>query len=292
VPPGVASLGADPCDLCLKLGLVASSDVQYIFGSTPTDLETKRLDRLEQVLDPHTFERLDRLGVPRGSRCLEVGAGRGTSALFLLTRCGANGEVVATDIDTRWIEQIRHPNFRAVRHDILADPVEDLGLFDLIHVRYLLGNIGAERGQDVVQRLAGRLAPGGRILIEEPQVALAADPSHAHSDAWKRLVQHWDDFTVRLGLDTNFGVRLPRLLLSVGLDSIGSDIQGSVTHGGDTWSDWALTSLESAKNAVAQAFDDGGARIRALIADESFWKVYWLSAATWGSRPTPEHTTS
>ena len=46
---------------------------------------------------------------------------------------GANGRVVGTDIDPRFLEEIHESNFEAWKHDITADPVPT-GQFDLVGV--------------------------------------------------------------------------------------------------------------------------------------------------------------
>src|SRR5439155_17835889 len=59
--------------------------------------EDDRLDLLERIFDP--LSRRRREMVQPGWRCLEVGAGRGSMAVWLAERVGASGQVVATDID-------------------------------------------------------------------------------------------------------------------------------------------------------------------------------------------------
>ena len=47
---------------------------------------------------------LHRLGLGPGWRCLEVGAGSGSVARWLAAKVGPEGSVLATDIDTRWVD--------------------------------------------------------------------------------------------------------------------------------------------------------------------------------------------
>src|SRR5262249_20305982 len=44
-----------------------------------------------------------------GWRCLEVGAGRGSMAVWLAEQVGANGHVVATDIDVTYLGRLDSP---------------------------------------------------------------------------------------------------------------------------------------------------------------------------------------
>jgi hypothetical protein len=66
----------------------------------------ERLALLERVLDPGTTRHLDELGVAAGWECLEFGAGGGSIAAWLCARVGSTGRVVATDLDTRFLEAL------------------------------------------------------------------------------------------------------------------------------------------------------------------------------------------
>src|SRR5262245_13791576 len=100
--------------------------------------ERVRLVGLESALDPGTRAHLLRLGVGPGRRCLEIGAGGGAIALWLAEHVLPNGKVVATDLETDFLEQqaARSPAVEVLRHDIT---VEDLPTgFDLVHARWLV----------------------------------------------------------------------------------------------------------------------------------------------------------
>src|SRR5947209_5934735 len=102
------------------------------------EAEDERLALLEQLFDPASRRRRDL--VRPGWRCLEVGAGRGSMAVWLAEQVGLTGHVVATDVDTRYLERLDLPNLEVVEHNILEDPPEDLGLgsFDLVSSRLML----------------------------------------------------------------------------------------------------------------------------------------------------------
>ena len=74
----------------------AGSDVGASYGLSgigrPT-AEDRRLGLLEEIFDPVSRRR--RSGVQAGWRCLEVGAGRGSMAVWLAERVGPRGGVVA-----------------------------------------------------------------------------------------------------------------------------------------------------------------------------------------------------
>jgi len=74
--------------------------------------EDERLSLLEELFDP--LSRRRRELVRPGWRCLEVGAGRGSMAVWLAEQVGPAGHVVATDVDTRYLERLDVPNLDVV----------------------------------------------------------------------------------------------------------------------------------------------------------------------------------
>ncbi|UBU18691.1 class I SAM-dependent methyltransferase [Nonomuraea gerenzanensis] len=120
------------------------------------------LGSLGEMLDEYTTARLTRIGVAAGARCLEVGAGAGTIAAWLADRVGPDGEVIATDVKPQHVRP--HPRLTIMRHDVAVDPMP-AGSFDLIHARAVLQHV--PQRHEVLARLAGSLAPGGVLLVEE-----------------------------------------------------------------------------------------------------------------------------
>lgn len=125
--------------------------------------EQQRLRLLEHMLDPDTIRILQRCGIQPSWRCLELGAGAGSIALWLATRC-PNGQVVATDIGTSFLTDLSAPNLKVVRHDVVSEDFP-CGSFDLIHARWLLVNL-PER-EKVLTKIVTWLAPDGWLVTEE-----------------------------------------------------------------------------------------------------------------------------
>ncbi|MGD9891828.1 MAG: trans-aconitate 2-methyltransferase [Dehalococcoidia bacterium] len=117
---------------------------------------------------------LDALGVGEGWRCWDAAAGGGSNAAWLCRRVGSPGTVLATDLDTRFLEAIDAPNLEVRRHDIVTDPLPD-ECFDRIHTRLLLTHLPGR--ESVIHRQAGALAPGGWLVLEEFEtIAPNVDP--------------------------------------------------------------------------------------------------------------------
>ena len=71
--------------------------------------ERQRLAALEARYDSGTIRHLEAIGVGKGRRCWEVGAGGGSIADWLCQRVGAKGRVLATDVGTRFVEAVSYP---------------------------------------------------------------------------------------------------------------------------------------------------------------------------------------
>ena len=77
----------------------------------------ERLALSSAVLDGFTISRLAPLGDLTGRRCLELGAGNGSVADWLVDQAGPSGQVLATDINTRHI-----PADRATASSVTTSP--------------------------------------------------------------------------------------------------------------------------------------------------------------------------
>ena len=103
--------------------------------------------------------RRGRMAVP-GGRLLA----RGGIALWLADRVGETGHVLATDLDTRFLDGHGRANLEVRTHNIVTDPLDEAA-FDVIHARAVVEHV-ADREQ-VLKRLVAALRPGGWLLIEE-----------------------------------------------------------------------------------------------------------------------------
>jgi SAM-dependent methyltransferase len=260
-------------------------DHKYIFQSDDTDLATARLDQLEQFLDPATYQGLDRIGVPRGGRSLEIGAGRGSAALHMLARCGL-GEVVATDIDTTWLERITHPSLRVVQHNILDDDLEPLGTFDLIHARLVVHHLGA-RGGEAIARAATLLNSGGTLFVEEPAAVNRSGRGHPSADTFEDMLAGIRRFSTDYGLDLDCGFSLPSMFRSAGLVDVDNEFSGKMTHGGDAFRVWLRTSYELTKETLPydQILSGRTTEYLQLNDDPLLDNLAWAVVGTWGIKP-------
>ena len=250
--------------------------------------EDERLGLLEQIYDP-VSQRRRALARP-GWRCLEVGAGRGSMAVWLAEQVGPSGQVVATDIDVRYLQGLGLANVEVIEHNILEDPLETLGVgsFDLVCSRLTLFHL-VGRQAFAIKQMAQCLRPGGWLIDEDADWGIIApvDPSHPlyapYHDAW-RDGEWW---TVR-GYDKVFGRKLPALFEQCGLEEIRHEAATEVVRGQSPWARWWAVTLE-----VMNEQGGGGAVesyrreldvMTAALADPTVWVLRELLHSCWGRR--------
>lgn len=124
--------------------------------------ERERLSSLEAMLDPSTIECIEKTGIQNGWHCLEVGAGGASMTSWLCKRVGSQGHVVATDLETDFLEVIREPNLEIRQHNIVTDVLEE-NTFDLVYTRAVLEHLSARDA--VLDKLIQALKPGGCLLV-------------------------------------------------------------------------------------------------------------------------------
>ncbi|WP_245614096.1 methyltransferase domain-containing protein [Actinokineospora inagensis] len=151
-------------------------------------------------------------GVAPGWRCWEVGGGSGGIGRWLSDRVGADGSVLVTDIDTRWLTDDDRDNLTVRQHDVVAEE-PPAGGFDLIHARLVL--IHLPQRHAVLDRLISSLKPGGRLVLEEFDLRhpLATQAGHraefdAVQDAFLRVMTTREvDIDWARSLPENFAAR-------------------------------------------------------------------------------------
>jgi 2-polyprenyl-3-methyl-5-hydroxy-6-metoxy-1,4-benzoquinol methylase len=162
--------------------MAAADKAEYRLDNAWRDARA-RLTSIEGWLAPGTIGHLRARGVGAGWRCLEVGGGGGSIARWLCAQVGPGGQVVATDIDTRFLEVLKEQNLRVERHDVAVDALP-AALFDLVHCRLLLAHL--PQRQAVVARLAAAVKPSGWLVAEEMDFVSVAAGEH-QPGAWAFL---------------------------------------------------------------------------------------------------------
>jgi SAM-dependent methyltransferase len=223
--------------------------------------ERERLDGLGSVFDSGTVREFEAVGVGPGWRCLEIGGGSGTVARWLCERVGPGGRVVATDLDTGFLEGLRLPGLEVRHHDIVVDELEE-GAFDLVHTRLVLEHL-RDRDRDLaLARMARALAPGGWLVVEAFEFSRVAVTSSNPSPAVRRAAVVLPALfravltAVRpAGLDARVGHRLPAELCRLGLADVTAEGRSVFIQGGSATAGVARLSLARFAEIIADPPD-------------------------------------
>jgi SAM-dependent methyltransferase len=209
-----------------------------------------RLAALGTLFDPWTFDHARRLGLRGGWRVWEVGAGGDTVPAWFAEQVGPSGYVLATDIDTSWLDGERP--FEVRGHDIGADAVPG-STFDLVHARLVLVHV-----HDRLRALAtmvGALEPGGWLLVEDADPACqplaCIDVRGPEEVLANRLKAAFRTLLAGRGVDLAFGRKLPGLLRGAGLGDVGADAYFPVA--GRACDELELTTVEQVREALRTA---------------------------------------
>ncbi len=244
-----------------------------------------RLRFVEQWLDPATIRNLRARGVGAGWRCLEVGGGAGSVARWLCGQVCPDGEVVVTDIDTRFLERLTEANLRVIRHDIIADKLPP-DAFDLVHCRLVLAYL--PRRQAVLSKLAAALKPRGHLVAEEmDSVSVVADTSQPGGRAFNAAVASASDVLRSRGFDPCCGRALLAGFAAAGLADVGTEGHVRLWRGGSPGAAaWQLTFGQLGSDMAALGLDDATiADAIAACEDPGFTFMSQVTITAWGQRP-------
>src|SRR5215470_7061650 len=246
-----------------------------------------RMNALAEMFDVGTIRHLESLGVTSGWRCLEVGGGGGSIAAWLSERVEPTGQVVVTDINTRFLERLKGPNLEVVQHNIVTDPLPERS-FDLIHARLVLMHL-PER-DSVLARLVGALKPGGWLLDEEFDVtALLADRELSPIDEVMKTEAAMVRVLTDRGVEMRFGRLLYGQLRSLGLTDVNSEARLSMVGGrsaGGTFVRSAFEQLREAMIAGGHITAEEYARDIKRLDDPNFATTSPTLWAAWGRLPS------
>lgn len=263
------------------------SDTRYVFDNAHGETR-ERFPALSDLYDDETIRCLQGVGVASGWQCLEVAAGGGSIAQWLAVQVGAGGRVLATDLDTRFLESPAVPALEVRRHDIARDPLPE-SAFDLVHARLILVHL-PER-ELALAKMVGAVKPGGWLVCEEfDSLSMPADPAlHPDECALKAQVALQRVMALR-GADTRYGRDLAARMRAHGLVEIRAQGRMTMWQGGSAGARLFRANFEQLREELLRIglltraeLDDDLARLddpRTLFPSPVMWTVY-------GRRPHP-----
>jgi hypothetical protein len=196
--------------------------------------------------------------------------------------------VVATDLDTRFLDALNRPNMEVWRHNILTDALPE-ARFDLAHARFVVEHL-AERVQ-ALRSMATAIKPGGWLLVEETDSASWVPDPTVGADA-AELFTRWKvayaQLFARNGTTIYAGRRLYSELHALGLAEVGAEGRVFMVRGGSPPAEvWRLTAEQVRERVIeagllsAQEVDG----VLALLGEPAFVWMEGLVMAAWGRKP-------
>ena len=220
---------------------------EYVYDAA-WEQERARLAGIEALWDVGTEAVLARVGLGPDWRCLEVGAGGGSIVEWLCGKVGEAGRVLATDLDTRFVEQLDFPQLEVRRHDITSDSLPEAE-FDLVHSRLVLEHLPAR--SDVLARLVAATRPGGWVVIEDYDwTGYGIEPEDAITRRGSDAVLR---FMSAAGFDPSYGRRLAGEFDAQGLVDVRGEGRLRTIDSSDPGFAFFALSFEALKAAVVES---------------------------------------
>jgi len=181
----------------------------------------ERLDLLARVMLPTTMRLLDRVGLIKGMKCLDVGCGGGHAAILMARIVGPEGRVIGTDIDAEILALAREDAEVAKVANITFQQLDACAClwreeFDIIYARFLLSHLNDP--EKCLTAMAEACATGGNIVIEDTD--FAGSFCYPICAAYERYKELYQKLVQRRGGDSNIGPKLPALLRRAGLEGV------------------------------------------------------------------------
>src|SRR4051812_34684530 len=178
----------------------------YVLARTSD--EYRRLRLQSAIWEPATARFLDRIGIPPGARCLDVGCGPGEVLRLLVERVGPEGLVTGVDIDGKiGREGLAVLRAAGARADFIEGDARELELptFDVVYVRLVLMHLADPVA--LLRRLHDRVAPGGVLIVQDYDTA--GMDTYPRLACWSEFTRVMDGVFAQSGGDPRCGLHLP-----------------------------------------------------------------------------------
>jgi SAM-dependent methyltransferase len=260
----------------------------YIFDNAAEREAAERFSSLEALHDPDTIRHLLSTGVGPGWQCLEVGGGNGSIGRWLADRVGAEGHVLATDIDPRFLTKSIRANLEVRRHDVSTDPLP-ASSFDLIHARLVL--IHVPQRDASLDRLVRALKPGGWLVVEDYDSVVidrAFPTGYENAAIVRKCFGALRSLMESRGLDMTWGSSLYRRFVASGLVDVGVHGHIDLRSGGSPGARLDKANLSQVRDEALRkelVTHDEIDRMLLLLDDPRFVFSSPVMFSAWGQRP-------
>ena len=193
---------------------MSQEDRDYILGTH--DVELQRLGLQHQLWRGQAYALWERARFAPGKTLLDVGCGPGFGTLDLAQLVGPAGRVVGVDVSSKFLDYLRSripPTVELQQADVQGMTLP-ASHFDGAYARWVLCFV--PRPDEVIQRVAASLKPGGTFAIQDyyNYAALKLAPRSAIFERVLRAVS--ESWRMHDG-DPDVGCRFPELLAQAGM---------------------------------------------------------------------------
>ncbi len=187
----------------------------------------ERLRILARVMRPYTLDLFTRVGIPSGSKVVDVACGGGDVTVDLARIVGPKGHVVGIDLDEAKLElarneaktlQLDNVDFRRC----VIGEGQLQGEFDVAYCRFLLTHLSDPL--TAVREIRGVLKPGGIFMTVD--IDSRGYFAYPETPGQARFLNFYVEVVRKRGGDPDIGPRLPSLLMEAGFH----DVRMNVVH--------------------------------------------------------------
>lgn len=222
-----------PSDLTPKPN--KKSSFVYLLGDS--EKEQNRLSDQAKLWDPVATALMDRAGIKKGDRVLEIGPGAGSLHAELRKRVDGWVDWMEPSSNMRQGLEARFgtpPKDGMSWGTFLQETELPENRYDIVFMRWVF--LFMPNPLERLKQLFGTLRPGGKLLLEDyhrPSFGLIPKPEH-----WDDFIAADRDFFASQGGDASIGSRLPGLMSEAGFKVVEVQPHFKTGHPGSQVWDW------------------------------------------------------
>ena len=189
----------------------------YVLSSKSS--EVQRLNIQSLLFEPFVIDALNKAGIKKGMRCLDVGCGSGDVTRLLSRLVGKSGSVVGIDVEKKYLDYCtkitKQKNVKFLHDNILNSQLT--GTFDIVFSRFMFVHL-----VDKIQALRSMIKltkNNGIIIIQELDNAPGSWLSYPKKDCVEKLRSTYTTLVKKMGGDPLAGRKLFKMFVDEGLQT-------------------------------------------------------------------------